>query len=95
MLTLRPAGHDGLQFEPGQFAWITVGRSRFSVTSHPFSYCSSAEVSGSVAVAIKGAGDFTSTVRTVRQDSPAGTKVYVDGSHGVFSIDQYEGASFS
>jgi predicted ferric reductase len=27
VLTLRPAGHDGLRFEPGQFAWITVGRS--------------------------------------------------------------------
>jgi predicted ferric reductase len=90
VLTLRPAGHDGLRFEPGQFAWITVGRSPFSVTSHPFSFCSSAETNGSVEVAIKAAGDFSSSVATVNP----GTEVYVDGPHGVFSIDQYEGAGF-
>src|SRR5262245_17878799 len=90
VLTLRPDGHDGLRFEPGQFAWITVGRSPFSVTSHPFSFCSSSEVDGSVEVAIKAAGDFTSSVATVKP----GTEVYVDGPHGVFSIDQYEGAGF-
>ena len=90
VLTLRPAGHDGLRFEPGQFAWITVGRSPFSVTSHPFSLCSSAETSGSVEVAIKDAGDFSSSVATVNP----GTEVYLDGPHGVFSIDEYEGAGF-
>jgi len=90
VLTLRPAGHDGLRFEPGQFAWITVGRSPFSVTSHPFSFCSSAEMNGSVEVAIKAAGDFTASVATVEP----GTEVYLDGPHGVFSIDQYEGAGF-
>jgi predicted ferric reductase len=90
VLTLRPVGHDGLRFEPGQFAWITVGRSPFSVTSHPFSFCSSAELNGSVEVAIKDAGDFSSSVATVEP----GTEVYLDGPHGVFSIDQYEGAGF-
>jgi predicted ferric reductase len=90
VLTLRPAGHDGLRFEPGQFAWITVGRSPFSVTSHPFSFCSSAEANGSVEVAIKAAGDFSSGVATI----DPGTEVYLDGPHGVFSIDQYEGAGF-
>jgi predicted ferric reductase len=90
VLTLRPSGHDGLRFEPGQFAWITVDRSPFSVTSHPFSLCSSAETNGSVEVAIKAAGDFSSSVATVER----GTRVYLDGPHGVFSIDQYEGAGF-
>ena len=90
VLTLRPAGHDGLRFEPGQFAWITVARSPFSITSHPFSFCSSAETNGSVEVAIKAAGDFSSSVATVKP----GTEVYLDGPHGVFSIDQYEGAGF-
>jgi predicted ferric reductase len=90
VLTLRPAGHDGLQFDPGQFAWITVGRSPFSVTSHPFSFCSSAETNGNVEVAIKAAGDFSSSVANLEP----GTEVYVDGPHGVFSIDEYEGAGF-
>jgi len=90
VLTLQPDGHDGMRFEPGQFAWITVGRSPFSVTAHPFSFCSSAEADGSLEVAIKDAGDFSSSVATV----DPGTRVYVDGPHGVFSIDQYEGAGF-
>jgi predicted ferric reductase len=90
VLVLRPHGHDGLRFQPGQFAWITVGRSPFMVTSHPFSFSSSAETEGTVAVAIKALGDFTSGVSAVRP----GTTVYVDGPHGVFSIDQYEGAGF-
>lgn len=90
VLTLRPVGHEGMRFEPGQFAWITVDRSPFSVTSHPFSFCSSAEANGSLEVAIKAAGDFSSSVATLEP----GTTVYVDGPHGVFSIDQYEGAGF-
>ncbi len=90
VLTLGPAGHDGLRFEPGQFAWITVARSPFSITSHPFSFCSSAENEGSLQVAIKAVGDFSSSVA----DLEPGTSVYVDGPHGVFSIDQYEGAGF-
>lgn len=90
VLVLRPRGHEGLRFQPGQFAWITVGRSPFSVTSHPFSFSSSAETDGTVAVAIKALGDFTSSVSAVRP----GATVYVDGPHGVFSIDQYEGAGF-
>lgn len=90
VLRLEPSGHEGLRFQPGQFAWITVGRSPFSVTSHPFSLCSSAEQNGSVEVAIKAAGDFTTSVATVEP----GTEVYLDGPHGVFSIDEYEGAGF-
>ena len=90
VLTLRPNGHDGMRFEPGQFAWITVGRSPFSVTAHPFSFCSSAERHESVEFAIKAAGDFSSSVAGIKP----GTGVYVDGPHGVFSIDEYEGAGF-
>jgi predicted ferric reductase len=90
VLTLRPDGHDGMRFAPGQFAWLTVGRSPFSVTSHPFSFCSSAETDGGVDMAIKAAGDFTSAVA----DLEPGTRAYLDGPHGVFSIDDYEGAGF-
>lgn len=41
-LTLRPEGHRGMRFNPGQFAWLTIGRSPFSITEHPFSFSSSA-----------------------------------------------------
>lgn len=90
LLALRPAGHGGLHFRPGQFAWITVDRSPFAVTSHPFSISSSAESHDRVELAIKAAGDFTSGVK----DVAPGTTVYLDGPHGVFSIDEYEGAGF-
>jgi len=34
-ITLRPAGHEGFRFEPGQFGWITVGRSPSPSPSTP------------------------------------------------------------
>jgi predicted ferric reductase len=84
----RPAGTD-FRFQPGQFAWFAFGRSPFSLTQHPFSFSSSAE-RDEVEVAIKALGDFTSTVSGLEP----GTKVYVDGPHGAFSIDQDEGPGF-
>jgi predicted ferric reductase len=51
-----------------------------------FSFSSSVERC-EVEVAIKALGDFTSTVDGLEP----GTKVYVDGPHGAFSIDQDEG----
>ena len=83
-----PSGLD-FTFQPGQFAWFAFGRSPFSLTQHPFSFSSSAE-GDEVEVAIKALGDFTSTVSALHP----GTPVYVDGPHGVFSIDQDEGPGF-
>lgn len=81
---------DGFRFEPGQFAWIKVGKSPFAVTWHPFSISSSAEKSGQVALSIKAAGDFT---RTISYFEP-GTPVYLNGPHGAFSMDRYDGPGF-
>jgi predicted ferric reductase len=86
-LVLKPPR--GFRFEPGQFAWFAIGRSPFSLTQHPFSFSSSAE-RDEVELAVKALGDFTSTVG----DLEPGTTVYVDGPHGVFSIDQDEGPGF-
>ena len=89
-ITFRPQGHDGMRFAPGQFAWISLGRSPFLITSHPFSFSSSAEQTGEVSMAIKAVGDFTASVA----DARPGTVVHLDGPHGVFCIDQYEGAGY-
>lgn len=89
-LTLTPAGHDGLRFRPGQFGWLTVGRSPFAVTAHPFSFSSSAEDHGRVRITIKALGDFTSTVG----DIAPGTRAFLDGPHGVFTPDRHEGPGF-
>jgi predicted ferric reductase len=88
-LVLAPPPSVRFRFDPGQFGWFAIGRSPFAITQHPFSFSSSAERE-EVELAIKALGDFTSGVR----DLQPGTTVYVDGPHGVFSIDQDEGPGF-
>ncbi len=85
-LVLKPPPGIEFGFEPGQFGWFAFGRSPFSLTQHPFSFSSSAE-RGEIELAVKALGDFTSRVSELEP----GTTVYVDGPHGVFSIDQDEG----
>lgn len=87
-LVLRPLGHPGMRFLPGQFAWLTLGRTPFVVDDHPFSLSSSAEDTTSLAMTIKEAGDFTRTIRDVAPGTPA----YLEGPHGAFTIDRYPGS---
>jgi predicted ferric reductase len=88
-LRVSPVGHAGLRFEPGQFAWLTLARSPFSLSEHPFSIASSAAQPGGIEFTIKELGDFTRTIGGI----PVGTRAYVDGPHGVFSVDRFPGAS--
>jgi predicted ferric reductase len=88
-LALRPPDGAGFRFDPGQFAWFTFGGSPFSLTRHPFSFSSSAE-RDEVEIAVKALGDLSSQMHAL----DPGTTVYVDGPHGVFSIDQDEGPGF-
>ena len=84
-LVLRPDGHRGLRFRPGQFAWLTLGRNPFKITGHPFSFSSSAAVEdGHVEMTIRNLGDFTSEISHV----PVGQRVYLDGPYGAFTIDR-------
>jgi predicted ferric reductase len=89
-LVLRPDGHRGFRFEPGQFAWVMVDRSPFSPTQHPFSISSSAEAADHIELTIKARGDFTRTISALKP----GTRAYVEGPHGVFSPDRNEGPGF-
>jgi predicted ferric reductase len=84
-LTLEPQSHPGLHFQPGQFAWLTLGRSPFAAGEHPFSFSSSAADRGSVRFTIKELGDFTSTIGATLP----GTVAYVDGPFGVFTPDRH------
>jgi predicted ferric reductase len=88
-LALTPPDGAGFRFDPGQFAWFVFGRSPFALTHHPFSFSSSAE-QDEVEIAVKALGDFTSRMHELAP----GTTVYVDGPHGVFSMDQDEGPGF-
>ena len=89
-LVLRPDGHDGMHFEPGQFGWLLLEQSPFSINQHPFSFSSSAEQPKRLTVTIKERGDFTGAIG----DTPKGARAYVEGPHGLFTTDQNEGFGF-
>ncbi len=87
-LTLEPVGHAGLRFVPGQFAWLTVGPSPYSLEEHPFSISSAPDALGRAEFTIKALGDFTRTVKNI----PMGETAYLDGPYGAFTADQYKSA---
>lgn len=85
-LVLRPRGHEGMRFQPGQFAWLTLQISPFRMREHPFSMASSAEKCDRIEFGIKAVGDFTNTIKDVKP----GTKAFLDGPYGVFTTKLYE-----
>ncbi len=93
-LVLRPVGHEGFRFEPGQFAWIGFGRGPLSTDKHPISFSSNGDIpndDGAIAFTIKELGDWsTEVVPRVR----VGATAWVDGPHGVFTIDREQGAGY-
>ncbi len=78
-LRLQPAGHDGLAFRPGQYAWLTLGDSPWRLQQHPFSISSSADAA-LLEFTIKPLGDFTRRIGTV----VPGTRAFVEGPYGEF-----------
>jgi predicted ferric reductase len=92
-LVMRPDGHRGWAFMPGQFAWLALGRSPLRGTAqHPFSFSSPGDVQpgGTVAMTIKGAGDWSQSMALVEP----GARVFLDGPHGSFSIDRQQGPGY-
>ena len=82
-LVLRPEGHGGFRYLPGQFAWLTLRSSPFAMREHPFSISSSAAVPGEISFTIKELGDFTNRIGEIQVGEPA----WIDGPYGTFSID--------
>lgn len=77
-LAIEPKGHAGLQYEAGQFAWLNVGNSPFSLYENPFSISSAPSSGSTLEFVIKELGDFTKTIG----DIEPGTKAHIDGPHG-------------
>jgi len=77
-LVLAPDGHKGLDYEAGEFAWINLQGSAFSVDENPFSIASAPASGGDLHFIIKELGDFT---RSLGALTP-GQRAYVDGPHG-------------
>jgi len=82
-LVLRPEGHGGFCFLPGQFAWLTLRSSPFAMREHPFSISSSAAAPGEISFTIKELGDFTNRIGEIQEGEPA----WIDGPYGTFSVD--------
>jgi predicted ferric reductase len=92
-LVLKPVGHKGFSFEPGQFAWLKTGRTPFGLGQHPISMSSSGDVppGGQVSFTIKNLGDWSG------QEVPAlqpGHQMWLFGPHGVFSIDREQAMGY-
>lgn len=84
-LALRPHGHEGFTFQPGQFAWLTVGIHPIGMREHPFSMSSSGDHPERIEFGIKALGDFTRSIKDIKP----GTNVYLDGPYGVFTTERY------
>ncbi len=92
-LVLRPVDHKGFAFQPGQFAWLKTGSTPFGLGQHPISMSSMGDVEpgGEVTFTIKNLGDWSG------EEVPAlkpGDQIWLDGPHGVFSMDREQGMGY-
>lgn len=83
-LALEACNHKGINFQAGQFAWLTLKDSPFHIKEHPFSFSSSPN-SKQIEFTIKELGDFSSTIK----DTVIGEVAYIDGPYGTFCVDNY------
>ena len=92
-LHVRPVGHAGIDFQPGQFVWLATGRRALTAQQHPITIASSAEhrESHDVEFAIKTFGDWSGN--DVPQLRP-GTHVWLDGPYGALTPDRFPGQGF-
>lgn len=89
-LTVRPLGHPGLRFRPGQFAWLSLDRRPFGHREHPFSFSSGTDALPEVSFTIRERGDFTSGIGTLEP----GTQLFLDGPYGHFSYTRHPAAGY-
>ncbi len=80
---VAPDGHEGLDYEAGQFAWLNLGASPFRHRENPFSIASALASGPNLSFLIKELGDATSAVGKVKPGSVA----YVDGPHGSLTLN--------
>ena len=92
-LVLRPVGHNGFSFEPGQFSWLKLGRTPFGLGQHPISMSCAGDVEpgGNVSFTIKALGDWSGKQVPALQ---AGDTIWLDGPHGVFTIDREQAMGY-
>jgi len=90
-LVVVPRRGEAIPFSAGQFVWLNVGSSPFSLNENPFSIASSAAERGRLEFVIKEVGDFTRGLGTIRP----GAEAYVDGPFGNMTVAGREGAGIA
>jgi len=83
-LELAPVGRALKRWMPGQFAWLSVGRSPYSLKEHPFTISSAPEHGPNLVFSIKPLGDDTAELVKVQP----GALAHIDGPYGAFSVDR-------
>lgn len=82
-LVLEPLGEGLKNWKPGQFVWLSLGATPFALKEHPYTISTAPEHGPRVTLSIKPLGDFSAwAVHT-----QPGTKAYLDGPYGAFSVD--------
>jgi predicted ferric reductase len=82
-VTVKPHGHSGLDYRAGQFVWLNLGHSAFSMKENPFSICSAPAGGPEISFMIKELGDFTRAIGQTKADTIA----YLDGPYGSLCVD--------
>ncbi len=82
-VVLHAVGHTGVDFRPGQFAWLKLGESAFVFEEHPFTIASAATQPWRKEFTVKALGDFSEILAGLRP----GRQVHLDGPHGAFTLD--------
>jgi predicted ferric reductase len=77
-VTIDPVGHRGCNYKAGQFVWLRIASSAFSLHENPFSISSAPGFGPALQFVIKEQGDFTGSIGKV----PDGARAFIDGPHG-------------
>lgn len=84
---IEPTVGEALEFEPGQYAFLSLHRQPFMGSGHPFSFSSAPSQRPRIEFTVKENGDFTNTIG----DLAPGTEVHLDGPYGYLSPARYRG----
>jgi len=90
-LKIKPESGAAIDFAAGQFVWLTLDRSPFAITEHPFSISTCPADRPSLGFTIKEVGDFTKSIGSI----PVGARAYVDGSHGNLTLTGRSGTGIA
>ncbi len=89
-ISMEPEGFEAMDYEAGQYAFVSFGASPFKDRAHPFSFSSSPSDRPRISFTIKAVGDFTKTVKNLEP----GSKAYLYGPYGHMSRDHHRGPKY-